>query len=459
MGLCAPRVRNRARRIRSLAALAAAGSVVWPVVVSPAEIPTIPVVSRIAGSVTVKTQTGAPHDVLSVEPVSGTELVITGESSLAAVSLAGAGSVRLGPSSSTTVAVTNGQLFFLPTTALLCAQTESNLITIRSKGSDVTPTSAATFDIAADEQQGLVVAVFAGSVSLTSQKTHWQTAAGHATVVAADGSVHDAAIPDVIARFASLKCPSADLVAAAMPSPAQASNGGGGAGAGGLLGILALLGGVVALAGSHGGSGGSGPTSSPTAVPTFVPTPTPMPTPTPTPTPTPPGAIPTPTPMPTPTPRPTPTPPPTPEPTRTHPPHPTPRPTPTPGATQGPAQSTVVAPAPPLPPQVAPAPQLPPATRGHLKAQAGLTFVPVGQNVSIAVGEPGYMGIINASVSDATTASLDRATAFGPSVRFVLSARRAGMVVVRIVDDRGESVSVTVTVLPMAGNRAPTKPR
>jgi cell division septation protein DedD len=288
----------------------------------------IPVVSRIAGSVTVRTQTGAPHDVLSVEPVNDTELVITGESSLAAVSLAGAGTVRVGPSSSTTVALTNGQLFIIPTTALLCAQTESNLITIRSNGSDVTPASAATFDIAADGQGELVVAVFTGSVTLASRTTSWRTAAGHATVVAADGSVHDAALPDVIARFTSLKCPDADVVAAAMPSPAHASSGGGGGG-GWILGILALVAGAAALTSSHGGggSGGPGPTANPTGNPTSVPTGTPTPTPTPisvsTPTPTPaPTPTPTPMPTPTPTPMPTPTPTPTPDPTRTPHPHP-----------------------------------------------------------------------------------------------------------------------------------------
>jgi hypothetical protein len=331
MRLGAPHPKSRTRAIRSLVALAAAGSVVWPAVVSPAEISTIPVVSRIAGSVTVKTQTGASHDVLSIEPVSDTELVITGESSLAAVSLAGAGTIRVGPSSSTTVALTNGQLFLMPTTALLCAQTESNLITIRSNGSDVTPASAATFDIAADGHGGLVIAVFVGSVSLASRKTNWRTAAGHATVVAADGSLHDAALPDVIAQFASLKCPNADVVSAAMPSPAQASSGGGGGGGGWILGILALLGGIAALAGNHGGAsggGGPGPGSNPTAVPTLMPTPPPTPTPQPfTPPPTP---IPTPIPTLAPTPTPTPTPAPTPTPTPTPAPTPTPRPTRTP---------------------------------------------------------------------------------------------------------------------------------
>jgi hypothetical protein len=263
----------------------------------------------------VQQQRGGAHDLLSVEIINGSAGITTGERSFATVSLDGAGNVRIGPSSTASVSSANGRLSLAPHDALLCAQADSNLLSVRANGVELTAPSTALFDLASAENQNAVLAVFRGDV-VAKGKGQVTAGAGHAISIAPDGTVSGVPIDQAIARFTPLECPSQDVIAAVMP---RASHSGGV----GVLAILAALGGLAALV-AHGANASSSTSASnlaPTARP-IPPTPTPTPTPAPTPTPV---SFPTPTPTITPTPEPTD---PMPSPTHSHKPHPTPTPSP-----------------------------------------------------------------------------------------------------------------------------------
>lgn len=271
----AARVRRPTRGkhpVRAWAAVSVAGALLWPTLVSPAAIGTIPVVSRITGEVLVKSATGVSHNLTSVEPLKSPESLTTGPDALASVSLEGVGKVRIGPSSAATVVASSDALSLDLRSGSLCARADTKTVAVTMGNVEVTTATPSTIFDVMNGPSGLTVAVFSGSVSVSGATTELVTNAGHAFVINREGNGQRVPFSGVLAGFASLSCPDPEVVASA--SALSAPQGGGGGG--GILGVLLGLGAIAAFLAGHGGGGGSG-SSTPTPTPNPSPTPTPAP--------------------------------------------------------------------------------------------------------------------------------------------------------------------------------------
>jgi hypothetical protein len=226
----------------------------------------VAIVANLGGALTVRSASGGSHDVGGAQPLRSGDTIMTGVNALASINLAGAMRARLGTG-------TVAQYFAhaaAPTLRLesgsLCVAADIPSVAIAASDAVVTAVDApAVFDVSFGPG-GTRLALYAGSISTAvggGSPLVLHAPAAMATTAA--GGLATAAFDATAATFAQLPCPDrADAIAKAqvVPSPEPTSvagaSGGGGGGGGGVLGILAGIVGLAAIAGGHGGGGGGG---------------------------------------------------------------------------------------------------------------------------------------------------------------------------------------------------------
>jgi len=231
----------------------------------------VPVVTNVSGAVVVRSASGVSRDVLSSRIVRPGDTLVTGVDSIAVLSLADVGSVRLGPGSTASASSTANSLGLNLDLGSVCAQAQTTGITIQTGGLSIAAgDETAIFSLIRDADT-TTIAVYQGQIQAASQaRTLTVLHAGDAAVSTHGGNLVAVPIQTVQPQFAALKCPDDAIIAKVVPSPAPAAQGGSHGGGAGFLGILAGLGVIAALAGGHGGGGSSSPP--PTAPPTTPPT-------------------------------------------------------------------------------------------------------------------------------------------------------------------------------------------
>ncbi len=242
----------------------------WPSFVGAADTAppaAVPVVTNVSGAVVVRSASGVSRDVLSSRIVHPGDTLVTGVDSIALLSLADVGSVRLGPGSTATASSTPTSLAVSLDLGSVCAQAQSRGVTVQTGGLSLAAgDDTAIFSLIRDADS-TTIAVYQGQISAGLHgKPPAILHAGEAAVSSHGGSPVQVPIQTVQPQFAALKCPDDAIIAKVVPSPEPSSQGGHGGGGGGFLGILAGLGVIAALAGGHGGGGGGGsppPTSPP----------------------------------------------------------------------------------------------------------------------------------------------------------------------------------------------------
>ena len=222
----------------------------------------VPVVTKISGSLTVRSTGGEAHDVGLLQVLRAGDVVTTGALSSSEVTLEGIARVLLGAQTSVQVFTPLTGLSLQLTAGTACVQTDGGTLTISTNGMTVTAQGAAVdFDIVAGAP-GTTVAVAGGSVGT-------MTKAGLATLHEGDALAVDAAgthrEPASLLGATFAMCPPKRVAQATpsptaepQPSPTMAPSGGGGGFLGILLGLLA-----IGAAVGHGGGGGGNPTPPP----------------------------------------------------------------------------------------------------------------------------------------------------------------------------------------------------
>lgn len=288
----------------------------WPLVLPAAAATTaVPVVTNIAGAVSLQGAGGMRRDVISSQIVHSGDVLVTGLNSLAILGLADVGRVRLGPATTATASLSAAGLALSLHSGLVCVQADAPGTRIDAGQLSFASSRKATIFNLLRNTAGTTVAVYQGQVKASGGDTVRTFDAGSAAHIS---GTHLASIQLANAhpQFAALRCPDSSVVtqaeaiaakrsqtiAAATAPPAtpnaQPDNsgttnggnagGGGGGGGGGLIGVLLGIAGLAALAGSHGGGGGSngapppgssGPSPSPVPSASVAPSPSPTPTP------------------------------------------------------------------------------------------------------------------------------------------------------------------------------------
>ena len=244
---------------------------VWPGFSIAADAPppaTVPVVTNVSGAVVVRSAGGVSRDVVSSRIVHAGDTLITGVDSLAVLSLADVGTIRLGPGSTARALATASSLSLGLDAGSMCAQAQTSAITVHAGNLAIAAADdTAIFSLIRDSNE-TTIAVYQGQISTTlSKKSPTILRAGEAAVSSHDGNPVQVPIQSVQAQFSALKCPDDVIIARVVPTPepSSASSGHGGGGGGGFLGILLGIGALAALAGHGGGGGGGG--SQPTPPP------------------------------------------------------------------------------------------------------------------------------------------------------------------------------------------------
>src|ERR1700680_2092804 len=128
-----PRFKGRsARSIRYLAWLCLFLTT-WPGFSIAADAPppsTVPVVTNVSGAVVVRSAGGTSRDVLNSRIVHAGDTLVTGVNSLAVLSLADVGTIRLGPGSTARALATASSLSLGLDAGSMCAQAQTRAITI-----------------------------------------------------------------------------------------------------------------------------------------------------------------------------------------------------------------------------------------------------------------------------------------------------------------------------------------
>ena len=254
----------------------------WPAFVVAAETPppgAVPVVTRISGAVSVRGSDGVSNEVISSRIIHSGDLLMTGVDSLALINLADVGSVRIGPASNATAAVSGGALSVSISDGSACAQAVSSGVSIVAGPLVLTAADETAIFSVIRASNATTLAVYQGSVSArmgASTAKPLTFKAGEAAV-SYGGNPQQVAIASVQPSFDALQCPDPDVIQSVLPSPSPSPAAGGSHGGGGAGFLWAILGlGAIAAAAGHGGGGGSGGGSSaPTIPPTTPPTPPP----------------------------------------------------------------------------------------------------------------------------------------------------------------------------------------
>ncbi len=258
-------------------------------IADPVTTTTAPVVTNIAGLLTIRGHNGSAHDVVSVQVLSAGDTLMTGVDGLAIVNLANVGRVRMGPGSTAQLSDRLHQLSLGLSTGSLCVSADGPNVSIATSDIDLTAGSTPTiFNIEKLISETKVI-VYSGALSASR---HGEAVgvfkAGDALGVSRRRGVEKLPASVVQPDFSTLRCPDDAVIAhLKLQPPATASetpqeqpagsDHGGGGGGGGILGALLGLVVIGAAAGGHGGGGGGGvPANSAPATST---------------TPTPPGAL------------------------------------------------------------------------------------------------------------------------------------------------------------------------
>lgn len=295
-----------ARYAKRALAVALAGSLLWTVGLGADA--AVPVVTNLAGTVTVKTAHGASHDLSLSEPLQYGDGIVTASNSQAILNLAGVGKVRLAPATSVIAFAAPDGLQVKLQGGALCVMAQAQKITVATDRAVLTSQEPTTiFDIAATPA-GTSVAVYRGNVLASREGAAFGTvAAGEALFAGRDNRFRRVAIKATDAQFASLRCPGPTVLAdqkveqppiatsPAGPPAGAAQPSGGNHGLGGFIGALLGIAGVVLAVGHRGGGASSTPGSTPTpqpsllpsALPSVLPRPSPSLTPSPSPSPSP----------------------------------------------------------------------------------------------------------------------------------------------------------------------------
>jgi hypothetical protein len=217
----------------------------------------------------VRSPGGVSRNVLNSRIIHAGDTLITGVDSLAVLSLADVGTVRLGPGSTATASATPTSLSVSLDVGSMCAQAQTRAITIHAGGLAIAAgDDTAIFSLIRDAHE-TTIAVYQGQISSTrTGKSPIMLRAGEAAVSSNGGEPVQVPIQGVQPQFAALKCPDDLLIARVVPSPEpSAASGAHGGGGGGFLGILLGIGALAALAGHGGGGGGGGGNPPPTPPP------------------------------------------------------------------------------------------------------------------------------------------------------------------------------------------------
>jgi len=240
----------------------------WPGFSIAADTPppsTVPVVTNVSGAVVVRSAAGTSRDVLNSRIVHAGDTLVTGVDSLAVLSLADVGTIRLGPGSTARALATASSLSLGLDVGSMCAQAQTRAITIHAGNLAIAAgDDTAIFNVIRDPNE-TTIAVYQGQVSTTlGNKSQSVLHAGEAAVSSHGGDPVQVPIESVQTQFSALKCPDDAIIARALPTPEPSpASGGHGGGGGGFLGILLGIGALAALAG-HGGGGGGGGGGQPT---------------------------------------------------------------------------------------------------------------------------------------------------------------------------------------------------
>ena len=171
-----------------------------------AQLPTVPVITRLSGMVMLNGTQVSAHDLASTELLNGSTVVMTGRDSAASIELAGIGGVRMGPSAQLTANMANGKLYITPQNGMACLSAQSDKIVIRIAGYDVVPQTPAVIETAANARSGEFM-VIAGGAEVSTDSTHTYAAVGHAFVIVnANGFIH--AAPPMPTTMGAWHCPS-----------------------------------------------------------------------------------------------------------------------------------------------------------------------------------------------------------------------------------------------------------
>ncbi|HEY5095320.1 MAG TPA: hypothetical protein VII69_09415 [Candidatus Eremiobacteraceae bacterium] len=252
----------------------------------------VAIVANLGGALTVRDATGVSHDVSGAQPLRSGDTVMTGINALASISLAGSLRARIG---SGTVAqyypgTSSAGASLRLSAGALCVADGAAGVTVAAGGTALTSVGTpAIFDIATGHD-GTTIVLYTGSVTAVASGSKPNVVRGPAAFAALPGGQFIAAPFDTTAAtLASMPCPDRDAARSTalalasplpLPSPTVAPSSGGGGG--GILGVLAGIVGLAALAGGHGGGGGGG-TSNPPPAPSPTPNPSPSPSPSPSP--------------------------------------------------------------------------------------------------------------------------------------------------------------------------------
>lgn len=263
--------RSKGRSIRAVRGLAwlCLFLILWPGFSIAADAPppsTVPVVTNVSGAVVVRSAGGTSRDVVNSRIVHAGDTLVTGVDSLAVLSLADVGTIRLGPGSTAHALGTASSLSLGLDTGSMCAQAQTRAITIHAGNLAIAAGDDTSIFSLIRNANETTIAVYQGQISATlGNKSTTVLREGEAAVSTHSGNPVQVPIQSVQPQFSALKCPDDIIIARAMPTPEpnSASSGHGGGG-GGFLGILLGIGALAALAGHGGGGGGGGGNTQPT---------------------------------------------------------------------------------------------------------------------------------------------------------------------------------------------------
>jgi hypothetical protein len=226
----------------------------------------VAIVANLGGALTVRDTSGASHDVSGAQALRSGETVMTGINGLASVAAAGALRARLGAGTTVQYASSTSGTTLRLSAGAMCVAADAPSLAVTTGGATLTVSSVpAVFDIAADSS-GADVALYIGSITTKGPNGSTTTVDAPAALrLAGKNAPTHLDFQATTQEFTALPCPDrtdaqrvANASASPVPSPdvtAAPSSGGGG---GGIIGLLAGIAGLAALAGHGGGGGGGG---------------------------------------------------------------------------------------------------------------------------------------------------------------------------------------------------------
>jgi hypothetical protein len=224
------------------------------------------IVANLGGALTVRDASGASHDVSGAQALRSGETVMTGVNGLASVAAAGALRARLGAGTTMQYANASSGTTLRLGAGAMCVAADAPSLAVIAGGATLTVTGVpAVFDIAADPS-GADLALYIGSITTSGANGSSQTFdAPIALRFTGKTAPNPLNFQSTTQEFTALPCPDradaqrvANASASPEPSPEVTAAPASGGGGGGIIGVLAGIAGLAALAGHGGGGGGGG---------------------------------------------------------------------------------------------------------------------------------------------------------------------------------------------------------